>query len=238
MPGVTDEILLDNHLAFLSRHRGVVAETATGYMIQSERPEFTYAIALRDGEIEPHLRVVHCPLFGAATTARLEAQGFRRAAALRYMTRETTGDAPTSDVEIMIATSRDDADVFADVQTRGFFDDALDQTMWLPFMRDVARRNIGDDQQAFLIGKLEGQPAGVTLTVASEAVVGVYAVATPLESRRRGIASALLAAALRRAAARGFTTATLQVAVGSEAERLYSHLGFESRFLSEIWRRT
>ena len=79
-------------------------------------------------------------------------------------------------------------------------------------------------------------PAGVTLTVETE-IVGVYAVATPPAFRKRGVATALLDAALRRAAERGRATATLQVVVGSAAERLYTSLGFASQFTSEIWRR-
>lgn len=235
---MNDEALLHNHLAFLRRHRGEIATTAGGYAIQSTRAEFTYDIALRDGTIDAGIEVVHRPEIGDATAAQLEAQGFRRVGALRYMTRTTTGAclAAPADVGVRIASTPADADVFAEVQTRGFFDREDDQKKWLPFMREVARRNVGDPDQAFFIGQLGDVAAGVTLMVRTD-VVGIYAVATPSAFRKRGVATALLDAALRRAADGGVSIATLQVVAGSDAERLYSRLGFTPRFTTEIWRR-
>jgi GNAT superfamily N-acetyltransferase len=232
-----NDVLLDNHLAFFRRHRGEISQSASGYALQGTRPEFTYAVALRDGEIERNLRVVHRPDFGHATAEALEAQGFRRAGALRYMTRSTSGaPPPPAAIRVEIASSREDADVFADVQTRGFLDGEQEQAEWHPVMREAALRNIGAADQTFFVARIGDVAAGVTLTVTTE-VVGVYAVATPPAFRKRGIATALLHAALRQAAERGQSVATLQVAVGSDAERLYSSLGFTPSFTSEIWRR-
>jgi GNAT superfamily N-acetyltransferase len=236
---MNDDVLLQNHLAFLRRHRGEIAETPSGYTIRSSRDEFTCGIALRDGAIEASLRVVQRPEFGTASAGRLEADGFRRVGAIRYMTRSTANGAPSAapvGVEVAIASTGADADAFAEAQTCGFFDRKDDQDEWLPFMRDAARRNVGAPDQSFFVARVGGVVAGVTLTVETE-LVGVYAVATPAAFRRRGIATALLDASLRRAAERGVATSVLQVAVGSDAERLYSCRGFTSRFVSETWKR-
>lgn len=212
--------------------------TSLGYVVTSERPEFTYAIALREGEVDRALTIVHRPEIGVARAASLEAQGFRRAGALRYMVRNTrpVSQIAPRDVEVTVAVTREDADRFAEVQTAGFFDDDAARAEWLPFMRDAARRNLEDADQVFFSARIDGVAAGVTLTVRTD-VVGVYAVATPAAFRRRGVATALLDAALARAADGGCATATLQVAVGSDAERLYARLGFEPAFTSEVWRR-
>lgn len=233
-----NDALLDNHLAFLRGHRGEVSPTESGYTIRSTRPEFTYGIALRDAAIDPTLRVVHRPAFGSASVERLGGERFRRIGALTYMTRSTAGASrtPGEEIRVEIARGLGDADRFSELQTRGFFDRDAEQAEWLPFMRQAARCNIVADDQTFFIARLGGEPVGVTLAVFTE-VVGIYAVATPVAFRRRGVATALLDAALRRAADRGYRVATLQVAAGSDAERLYSRLGFETRFASEIWRR-
>lgn len=232
-----NERLLENHLAFLRGHRGDVRATAIGYVVTSERPEFTYAVALRDGDVDGALTLVHRPEFGRASAASLEAQGFRRAGALRYMVRSTRSvTPPATSIRVAVARAREEADRFAEVQTAGFFDRDADRAEWLPFMRDAARRNVEDAAQVFFLATIGGVDAGVTLTVRTD-VVGIYAVATPAPFRRRGVATALLDAALARAAADGCATAALQVAPGSEAERLYTGLGFEAAFTSEIWRR-
>lgn len=237
MVGAMNDVLLDNQLAFLRHHRGHITTTEGGYTVQSARPEFTYAIALRDAVLDPALAVVHRPEHSAAPVSRLEAAGFRRIAAVRTMTRPVGSAAlvPAA-IPVDVVTDLAGADTFSDVQTRGFFDREEDQREWSPFMRDAARRNVGAKDQAFFLARCDGEPAGVTLTVSTE-VVGVYAVATPRAFRRRGIATALLEAALGHAAAAGSRLATLQVAVGSDAERLYTRLGFEPAFVTDVWRR-
>jgi ribosomal protein S18 acetylase RimI-like enzyme len=88
--------------------------------------------------------------------------------------------------------------------------------------------------QAFLVGEIDGMVVGYLrlgspLPLPENAhVVGVLGLAVAPEARRRGVATALLAAAEQRARARGARKLSLRTfSTNPEAIRLYSRLGFE-----------
>ncbi|WP_240197128.1 GNAT family N-acetyltransferase [Nonomuraea lactucae] len=74
-------------------------------------------------------------------------------------------------------------------------------------------------------GRVNGQLVGTAALLDRRGVAGVYVVTTSEEYRRRGIGTALTAAALREAADRGLRVATLQPSL--IGERVYRRMGFE-----------
>jgi len=84
--------------------------------------------------------------------------------------------------------------------------------------------------QTFL-AEIDGSPAGVAALVrAGERISGIYSVTTRPPFRRRGVASALSRACIDAFKETGDDTLTLQVNHGSEAQRLYEKLGFETAY--------
>ncbi|HEY2552784.1 MAG TPA: GNAT family N-acetyltransferase [Streptosporangiaceae bacterium] len=84
-----------------------------------------------------------------------------------------------------------------------------------------------------LTARIDGKLAGTGALLDRHGVAGVYVVTTPAEFRRRGIATALTAAALAIGRERGRTIGTLQAT--PEGEPVYQRMGFttvaEYRFL-------
>lgn len=74
---------------------------------------------------------------------------------------------------------------------------------------------------------ISGEPSGVGFGVLEQGWVGIFGMGTALEHRRRGVARAIVAGLLERAAERGATGAYLQVETDNQpAIDLYSALGF------------
>ena len=110
---------------------------------------------------------------------------------------------------------------------------------WAAYLRYLAAWDLPDgfyagvDPRPFdlLLARLDGRTVGSTLAFDLAGDCGIYNVSTLEPARRRGIATALTALALQRAAARGCRTATLQAT--PMAERIYAAAGFRDlgRFL-------
>jgi ribosomal protein S18 acetylase RimI-like enzyme len=83
------------------------------------------------------------------------------------------------------------------------------------------------DQSAYhvAIARLEGESVATALAYDVGGDCGIYNVCTLEHARRRGLATAVTAALIHDAAARGCTTASLQAT--PMAERLYAALGFQ-----------
>jgi GNAT superfamily N-acetyltransferase len=84
--------------------------------------------------------------------------------------------------------------------------------------------------QTFL-AEVDGKPAGVAALVrAGERISGIYSVATRPPFRRRGVATALSLRCIDAFKETGDEALTLQVKHGSDAQRLYERLGFETAY--------
>lgn len=82
-----------------------------------------------------------------------------------------------------------------------------------------------------LIEAKDGTPAATAFSVADEDYLGLMLVYVQAEQRRRGLADALLSAALKFGTSYGATTAWLQVEADNEpAIALYSKAGFQERY--------
>jgi len=84
--------------------------------------------------------------------------------------------------------------------------------------------------QTFL-AEIDGELAGVAALVrAGERICGIYSVATRPQFRRRGVATALSLWCIDAFKKTGDEALTLQVNHGSDAQRLYEKLGFETAY--------
>jgi GNAT superfamily N-acetyltransferase len=233
--------LFFNHLAFLAAHRGEVSLGPEGATVASDIAGFSSFTPLGEHGALPRdcaaVRLV--PASGAAWPERLKALGFTPAEALAYMA--LSGPAPASRAaqgcRIIRARSDEEARVFADVQYQGFIDpDEAGAPAWLQRFMHAALANVPRADQSLLIAERDGAPAAVALIVRAAGVDGLYAVATTPQSRRRGLSTLLLRHAWEEARGRG-RTLILQVFEGSYAKGFYTRLGFETRYVSQVWRR-
>jgi len=94
---------------------------------------------------------------------------------------------------------------------------------------------INEAGNIFYLAYIDGQAAGTTHLLIDGATAGIYAVATVRAYRRRGVATALLRAALLAAEAAGCDATGLQAAAGSAAERLYARHGFTLAHERQLW---
>ena len=76
----------------------------------------------------------------------------------------------------------------------------------------------------YYIGYLDGDPVAASECFLAHGVAGIYNVVTLPSARRRGIGTALTAAALRGARREGYRTATLQAS--AQGRGVYAQLGF------------
>jgi GNAT superfamily N-acetyltransferase len=240
---IAEDALLGNHLAFLASHRGSVVRDGDTIVIESDRPEFTYAIlrtgatlsavpdAMKTVQIFPSCRIAHGALVAA---------GFAPIAGLSYMILDES--APhwrvREDLTIARVRSQPEMDAFSEVQTRAFFETEEAVERWRPWLTAANDRNLHDPDQAFYVGRLSGSPVGTTLTVVDGASAGLYAVATLAQHRRSGVATTLMRRAVGDARARGCTLILLQVKQDSSVERLYERLGFRRAFATPLYHRT
>jgi GNAT superfamily N-acetyltransferase len=237
-----DARLFDNHLSFLVTHRGDVSRSFGFVRIDSSSPEFTAAIAEDATSFDAlparYASVRRLP-WSRLTEADLVERGLERCAAFTYMTLGSplALAAPPSDLAIEVVSTEARMDVFSEVQTRGFLEPDESYEAWFTWLGEKNRSNLGRAGQRFYLASREGQPVGVTLTVATPGVVGIYAVTTLPEQRRTGVSRALLARAVADAHREGVEVVTLQVKTGSYAEGFYAKLGFSTAFVSPVFAR-
>jgi GNAT superfamily N-acetyltransferase len=237
-----DARLFDNHLAFLAAHRGDVSRSAGFVRIDSSSPEFTAAIAEDATSLDalparyPSVRLLP---WSRLTEADLLERGLDRCAAFTYMTLggPLAPAAPPGDLSIEVVADKARLDVFSDVQTRGFVEPDESYEAWVAWLGEKNLENLGRAGQRYYLASRAGQPVGVTLTVATPGVVGIYAVTTLPEQRRAGVSRALLARAVADARREGAEVISLQVYTGSYAEGFYGRLGFSTAFVSPVFAR-
>ncbi|GAA1558511.1 hypothetical protein GCM10009804_14150 [Kribbella hippodromi] len=229
------DALVENHLTFLAAHRGVVRRSVDAIEVEGEAAEFSVWIPLSpDAELPGGAGAVRLvPESGAGWEERLAAAGFEPAEVLVHL-EAPAGPGDGEPIEA-IGTERD-ARGFAEVQSAAFLEvGEPDYDWWQQMFVRRAVQNYQAPGQSLYLLRVDGAPASTTLVLRTGSVVGVYAVATKPEYRGRGLASRLLAQA-RRDAVGG--RLTLQVAEGSDAERLYLKLGFRRAFRSPCFRRS
>jgi GNAT superfamily N-acetyltransferase len=234
--------LLDNHLAFLRSHRGQVAPAEGGFSIQSVRPEFTYFIVnsnIPEALLARHHSVHNLPWSGL-DPAKLQSAGFDKTHTLVYMTGppQLAAPQPLADITTEKVSSADALEEFTEVQCSAFLENPRDYADWHPFLRAANFANLNNKNQAFYIVRERGRAVSVSLTVRTNALVGLYAVATKPDMRMRGLATQAMSRAIADARTHhGCDLVTLQVVAGTVAERIYNNLGFKQAFAVDVFKR-
>jgi ribosomal protein S18 acetylase RimI-like enzyme len=108
---------------------------------------------------------------------------------------------------------------------------------WLPWLQESNERNFRRKEQAFYLGHTEGRPVATTLFVCNQDTIGIYAVATLPEFRKKGIATAVMRHGIGELQRNQSRMVTLQTFKGSAAERLYTSLGFTTVFEAQLYQR-
>lgn len=231
-----------NHIDFLSKHRGRLTTEPNGIWIRGPIAELTtWTPAPLASEAHPDCPAVRlAPWCSTQWNLTVRDAGFVPGERLSYMELVKPTVLMPSGVGITISVVRSlkEAQAFADVQSSGFATGKPEvDDWWAPFFHEVAAKNYLDHQQTFYLANCDGVPAATTLVVRSAGVLGVYAVATRPEFRRRGLAGALLERVRTDAACEGSTRIILQAMSGSYAQTYYEKLGFRRAYELTVWRR-
>ena len=232
--------VFENHLAFLASHRGTVSRRDGFVLVESTSDEFTCAFVEEAKSIDTlpeRFCAVRLVPWSRVAEVDLLARGFERKGGFTYMTLSGAllPSGPSSDVNIAVVAEARGMDVFSEVQAKAFIEPGESLEWWTTWLRQKNHNNLGNDAQRFYIGSCAGIAAGVTLSVRDERLVGIYAVATLPEHRRKGVSTALLARAVEDARLLGTELITLQVKTGSYAEGFYRNLGFVESFISPFF---
>lgn len=239
---MTQRALASNHFAFIAAHRGRVRHKPTFVDVVGDVDALSSWTPLGPDVPLPD-EVTNVRLFpwsGAGWHERLAAQGFQLTETLVYMETPAKPLArPLADLfEVSTVADDEAAAEFASVQAAAFLDqDNPADDWWRSALRAAAVRNHTDPRQTFYLLHVAGRPTSVALTVNSDDVCGIYAVATVPDSRGRGFAGALLDRIRYDCVSHGGTRLALQVVAGSDAERLYRKAGFTETFRSSSYRR-
>jgi GNAT superfamily N-acetyltransferase len=113
-------------------------------------------------------------------------------------------------------------DVWTDVNMKGFGIPVVLRDAFLDMFRKASQYK---GTKSYL-GYFQGKPAGVCGLVSFNNVGGIFSVGTTSEHRRKGVATALLHKAIADSLPMGNSLLYLITTKGSDAERLYSSLGF------------
>lgn len=237
-----EDQLLDNHLAFLASHRGTVVQEGAALVVESDRPEFTYAILGRGANLDAlpdTTKTVQILPSSEISADELTRAGFVRTMGLSYMV--LGEDAPPwrvrDDLVVTRVRSQSEMDRFSEVQSRGFFETDESFAHWHPWLKAANDRNRTHGNQAFYLGSLSGEPVGTALTLYDGNLTGIYAVATLAQQRRQGIGTTIMQHAIRDAKAEGRDVIILQVKQDSSVEEFYAHLGFKRLVVTSMHRR-
>jgi ribosomal protein S18 acetylase RimI-like enzyme len=123
----------------------------------------------------------------------------------------------------VVANDRSLLDVWTDVSMKGFGVPVVLRDALL----DVYGKAIQYKGTKSYLGYFQGKPAGVCGLVSFNDVGGIFTVGTAPEHRRKGVATALLHKAIADSKTMGNSLLYLITTKGSDAERLYTSLGFE-----------
>ncbi|MBI4416975.1 MAG: GNAT family N-acetyltransferase [Euryarchaeota archaeon] len=166
-------------------------------------------------------------------SAELWSRGFQEGGELEVMVwKRAPGLRAPKGVTIRPALGDEDLDAAVDLVIQGF--DFPPE--WKPVMKAPVADASGQVASETFLAEVEGEPAGVAAFVRTgDGIAGVYSVATAPAFRRRGIATALTLHCLEVFQESGDDILTLQVAAGSEAQRLYGKLGFEKAYLLSLY---
>lgn len=156
-------------------------------------------------------------------------RGFQEDGELDVMVwKKAASVAPPTGVRVRPADSDEDLGTAVDIVLEGFG--------FPPAWKDVLLSSMSLEPDTVrgqtFVGEIDGKVAGVAALVHTEdKISGIYSVATWPAFRRRGVATAVSQACIDAFQRSGDEVLTLQVVHGSDAQRLYEKLGFETVYV-------
>ena len=238
-----EEKLLDNRLAFLATHRGVISQRDGVLFVESDQPEFKFAILGKEAKVKSipsSVNLLKLLPWSEATPAELRNIGFAPIAGVSFMSLDPN-HSPwkiRDDLQITQVQDAGQMDAFSYVQSRSFNENPESFARLYPWLKAANQRNLHNSHQGFYVGTLAEEPVGVVLTLTDGDIAGIYAVATLPSHRKKRISTTIMKRAVSEALTKGCCTITLQVAQDSPVEEFYRHLGFRRVFSTPMYRRS
>jgi GNAT superfamily N-acetyltransferase len=131
--------------------------------------------------------------------------------------------APPAGVELRRVSSPDDAARYWRVATESYADIGFPAEIFAFYEN---HEYLWADGAAAFLAHVDGRPAGISMTIVSHGVAGIYWVGCAAEARGRGLGRAMTATALGAGFEMGAGSASLQASPMGES--LYRRMGFET----------
>lgn len=134
-------------------------------------------------------------------------------------------DRAPAGVELSRVSSPDEASRYWEVATASYADIGFPPEIFAFYEND---EYLWADGAAAFLAHVEGRPAGISMTIVSHSVAGIFWVGATEAARGRGLGRTMTAAAVRAGLEMGGTSASLQASPMGES--LYRKMGFETIF--------
>lgn len=230
------ENLLENHINFLSKHRGIKECFEYGKFIHSNNTDFNIIFPLSSESIEKMNKeyTIYLPQW-VLINEQMKFK-YKKVGSLTYMVLANEKAKRKINEKIIIkrANSLSNIEDFSVAQTWGFCEVEEKFNKAYSWLRQKNIDNFDDNTQNFYVAYENEKPVGVTLCIYHNNIAGIYAVATLPEHRKKGISNTLIQRAVDDAISNNMTTITLQTATESYAHSFYKKLGFEDVFECSI----
>lgn len=224
--------LLENHINFLSKHRGIKECPDYGTFIHSDNPDFNIFFPFSNESIEKMNKeyTVYLPQW-LLINEQIKLN-YKKVGSLTYMVLANEKAKWEINKKIIIkrANSLSDIEDFSVTQAWGFGETKEKFNLIYSWMRQKNIENLDDNTQNFYIAYENEKPVGVTLCIYYKNIAGIYAVATLPKYRKKGISTILIQRAVDDAIKNNIATITLQTFTESYAHSFYKKLGFEDVF--------
>lgn len=132
---------------------------------------------------------------------------------------------PPAGVELRRVGSPEDAAQYWRVATESYADIGFPPEIFAFYEND---EYLWADGAAAFLAHVDGRPAGISMTIVTHGVAGIYWVGCSAEARGRGLGTTMTAAALEAGFEMGARSASLQASPMGES--LYRQMGFETIF--------
>jgi len=226
------ENILEQHIHFLSKHRGVRERVENNEIIDSDKTEYNIAFPLSNEGIEKISKKYSIYLPQWVLIKEQMKIKYKKTGSLTYMV--LVHEKPKMEINKEIITKKaislSDIEDFSIVQGKAFCETEEEFNEWYYWMREKNIKNLEDNTQNFYIAYENECPVGVLLCIYNKNMAGIYAVATLPEHRKKGISTTLINRAIDDADINNMTLITLQTTTKSYAHSLYKKLGFQDVF--------
>lgn len=132
---------------------------------------------------------------------------------------------PPDGIEISQVRSADDADAFWRVATEAYASIGFPPEI---FAHYEDHEGLSADNVASFLARQEGEPVGISMTIVSHGVAGIYWIGSTEQARGRGLGETMTATAVNAGLAMGGKIVSLQAS--PMGEPLYRRMGFETVF--------